>query len=90
MDILPNLYPGVVIHFHDIFWPEDYPVEWTERLYSEQYLLGVLLLFGAGYEILYSSKYVCLDRDLNARFSTLLDKSCGGGSLWMRFFKQGS
>jgi hypothetical protein len=90
MDILPNLHPGVLIHFHDIFWPEDYPREWIKRLYSEQYLLGVLLLFGAGYEILYSSQYVCLDRDLNARFSTLLDKSCGGGSLWMRFFKEWS
>jgi hypothetical protein len=90
MDILPNLYPGILIHFHDIFWPQDYPSQWAERLYNEQYLLGVLLLFGAGYEILYSSQYIGLDRDLKARFSALLDKSYGGGSLWIRFFGQGS
>ena len=84
MDILPNLYPGVVIHFHDIFWPEDYPAVWAERFYNEQYLLGVLLLFGSGYEILYSSSYVNLDPDLNRQFIKLLNKTPDGGSIWMR------
>ncbi len=84
LDILPNLRPGVLIHFHDIFLPDDYPSEWAERFYSEQYLLGVLLLFGSGYEILYSSKYVSLDPDLYKQFVTLLNKSPEGGSIWMR------
>jgi len=84
LDILPNLSPGVLIHFHDIFYPKDYPSEWAERFYNEQYLLGVLLLFGSGYEILYSSIYVSLDRELRGQFVTLLNKLPGGGSLWMR------
>ncbi len=84
LDILPNLRPGVLIHFHDIFLPDDYPSEWAERFYNEQYLLGVLLLFGSGYEILYSSKYVSLDPDLSRQFVTLLNKSPDGGSIWMR------
>jgi len=84
LDILPNLHAGVLVHFHDIFWPEDYPIEWTERFYSEQYLLGVLLLFGSGYEILYSSKYVSLDPGLRSQFRALLNRSPGGGSIWMR------
>jgi hypothetical protein len=84
LDVLPDLSPGVLIHFHDIFFPEDYPSEWAERFYSEQYLLGVLLLFGSGYEILYSSRYVRLDRELSGQFVTLLNKSPSGGSLWMR------
>jgi len=45
-DVLPRLKPGVLIHIHDIFWPDDYPPEWNWRLYSEQYLLGTLLLGG--------------------------------------------
>ena len=47
-DILPRIKPGVLIHIHDIFWPDDYPPEWKWRLYSEQYLLGALLLSGNG------------------------------------------
>ena len=90
LDILPNLHPGTVVHFHDIFWPDDYPDEWVHRMYNEQYLLGVLLLFGAGYEILYSSKYVSSDPDLRSEFETTLGRflpdkcGCGGGSFWMK------
>ena len=45
-DILPRLKPGVLVHVHDIFWPDDYPPEWSNRLYSEQYLLGAMMLGG--------------------------------------------
>jgi hypothetical protein len=44
MDILPNLKPGVLVGFHDIFLPYDYPAVWTNRLYAEQYLLAAWLL----------------------------------------------
>jgi len=90
MDILPNLNPGVVVHFHDICWPSDYPDSWKNRLYNEQYLLGVLLLFGTGYEILYASKYVSSDSDLRSEFEAVLRRSlpdrcgCEGSSLWMK------
>ncbi len=46
-DILPRLPPGVLVHLHDIFLPADYPAAWNGRLYSEQYLLGAMLLCGA-------------------------------------------
>ena len=44
MDILPSLKPGVLMHIHDIFLPDDYPVAWINRYYSEQYLLACYLL----------------------------------------------
>jgi predicted O-methyltransferase YrrM len=47
LDVLPRLKPGVVVHFHDIFLPNDYPPAWANRFYSEQYLLAVLLLAGS-------------------------------------------
>ena len=28
-EVLPRVAPGVWIHFHDIFWPLDYPAEWV-------------------------------------------------------------
>ncbi len=47
LDVLPRLRAGVVVHFHDIFWPYDYPPEWADRYYSEQYLLRLLPPFPA-------------------------------------------
>ena len=46
-EVLPSLPSGVIYGIHDIFLPNDYPVEWNERFYSEQYLLRWYLLGGA-------------------------------------------
>ena len=43
-DVLPRVRPGVLVHVHDVFLPNDYPPEWNDRLYSEQYLIGAMLL----------------------------------------------
>lgn len=45
-DILPVLAPGVLFGVHDIWTPDDYPVEWRDRWYNEQYLLEAYLLGG--------------------------------------------
>ncbi|OQY60180.1 MAG: hypothetical protein B6245_02925 [Desulfobacteraceae bacterium 4572_88] len=45
-DVIPRTVQGVYIHLHDIFWPFDYPDEWRKRMYSEQYVLGSMLLYG--------------------------------------------
>jgi hypothetical protein len=44
LEVLPRLKPGVLVHIHDIFLPDDYPPSWTGRLYSEQYILAAMLL----------------------------------------------
>jgi len=46
MDVLPRLKSGVLVHIHDIFWPDDYTPQWNKRLYSEQYVLGGMMLGG--------------------------------------------
>jgi hypothetical protein len=59
LEILPALRPGVLVHVHDIFWPADYPIEWAQRMYSEQYMLGMLLLFAEqSFEVLLPNAYV--------------------------------
>ena len=44
LEVLPNLPPGVLVQIHDIFLPYDYPREWAERYYAEQYVLSAFLL----------------------------------------------
>jgi hypothetical protein len=44
LEVLPRLQPGVLVHVHDVFLPWDYPAEWADRVYAEQYLLAMLLL----------------------------------------------
>jgi predicted O-methyltransferase YrrM len=46
LEILPRLKPGTLVHFHDILLPYDYPPQWANRWYSEQYLLACHLLGG--------------------------------------------
>jgi predicted O-methyltransferase YrrM len=57
LDILPTLPPGVIVHIHDIFLPDDYPESWDWRGYNEQ-LVAAPLVLSNGYEILFSSAYV--------------------------------
>jgi hypothetical protein len=51
--ILPTLKAGVYIHFHDIFYPFEYPKEWilSGRAWSEAYMLRAFLMNNADYEI---------------------------------------
>ena len=56
-EILPSLAKGVLVHFHDIFWPFEYPPEWTAegRAWNEAYLLRAFLQFNSHFEILFFS-----------------------------------
>ena len=47
-EVLPALRPGAIWGLHDILLPYDYPEEWRDRFYNEQYLLAAYLLGGAG------------------------------------------
>ena len=55
--VLPSLEPGVLIHIHDVFLPDDYPPEWGWRGYNEQ-LCVAPLIGGGAYRVLWSSHYV--------------------------------
>ncbi len=57
LDVLPRLHPGVVVHFHDVFWPYEYPRPWYVRgTYStEQYLLQAYLADNPAYRILFAA-----------------------------------
>ncbi len=68
LDILPRLKPGVVVHIHDVYLPEDYISGHVHRLWNEQYLLATALLFGvARFEILFPAWFVGRDPALRAQ-----------------------
>lgn len=54
LDVVPSLAPGVLIHFHDIFLPYEYPREWVvdgRLAWAEQYLLQAFLAFNQAFEV---------------------------------------
>jgi hypothetical protein len=66
-DILPQLSPGILVHVHDIFLPSDYPPQWNDRLYSEQYLLGAMLLCPEQpFRVVLPNFFVCTDAALGS------------------------
>lgn len=66
LDIIPTLQPGVLVHFHDIFLPIDYPPEFSHRYYSEQYLLAAYLLGGGGaVRVVFPSAFISNDPELS-------------------------
>ena len=54
LEVLPELSPGVLVHFHDVFLPWEYPRVWFERMgyyWAEQYLLQAFLAFNREFEV---------------------------------------
>jgi hypothetical protein len=54
LDVLPRLGSGVLVHFHDVFLPWEYPRTWAEDFglyWAEQYLLQAFLSLNEDYEI---------------------------------------
>jgi predicted O-methyltransferase YrrM len=91
LDILPRLRPGVLVQFHDIFLPYDYPPPWGKRYYSEQYLLAARLLAReSGLEILLPNAFISRDPELSQILNPLWDHPHlrgahrYGASLWIR------
>lgn len=83
-EILPRLKPGVKIHFHDIFYPFEYPEKWVYegRFWNEAYLLRAFLQYNHDFEIDLWNHYFTLNhRDM---FNETFDELPGGGSLWLR------
>lgn len=58
--ILPRLNPGVVVHFHDIPWPFEYPEHWIRsgRAWNEAYLVRSFLQFNSTFKILFFGPYL--------------------------------
>lgn len=86
-DILPRLRPGVLVHFHDVFWPFEYPADWVlqdNRSWNELYGLRAFLMYNRAFEIEFFGDffYQNFRAKIEADCPTMLNNS--GGSLWIR------
>ncbi|MBT8261658.1 MAG: class I SAM-dependent methyltransferase [Bacteroidia bacterium] len=83
-EILPILKPGVWIHFHDIFYPFEYPKGWVYggRNWNENYFLRAFLMNNNDYEIRLFPHYLHLHRkDVFTEMPlAYLNK---GGNIWL-------
>lgn len=83
-EILPCLKSGVLIHFHDIFYPFEYPKEWVYegKNWNEDYILKAFLMYNEKFEIRLFSEY--LHRHHKEAFAglPLTDKN-HGGNFWI-------
>ncbi|MCZ8539210.1 hypothetical protein [Psychrobacillus psychrodurans] len=62
-EILPKLKPGVRIHFHDIFYPFEYPEKWIfeGRFWNRAYLLRAFLQYNQDFIIDLWNNYLILE-----------------------------
>jgi predicted O-methyltransferase YrrM len=91
LEVLPSLRPGVVVHFHDVFLPYEYPREWFERgtYLSEQYLLQAYLSENPAWEIVFAAHatYRADRKRLASLLPALDDPPAGKGgpsAFWIR------
>ena len=88
LEILPSLKPGVWVHVHDIFFPNDYPAEWIleRRLaLNEQYLLEAFLSFSNAYDVELANHWLSLDySDALTALYPEASAMTTASSFWMR------
>jgi predicted O-methyltransferase YrrM len=95
-NVLPSLKPGVIIHFHDIMWPFEYPRLWFEygRAFNEAYMLKSFLQYNSNFEIIYFNSYLaCYHIEtLRQKLPLCLEKPSailteGNCSIWLQRVK---
>ena len=90
LEVLPRLQPGVLVHFHDIFLPLDYPPEWVmkeHRFWNEQYLLQAFLAFNRAFEVIWAGSFMHQSHSdtLKKAFSHYEPRTVTPGSFWTRY-----
>jgi len=91
LEILPRLKRGVIVHFHDIYLPYDYPQFMCNRYYSEQYGLAMYLLANPQkYEPILPNYFISEDKELAELIAPIWDHENlkyakrHGSSFWIR------
>ncbi len=85
-EILPILAHGVHVHFHDIFYPFEYPQEWLleGKAWNEQYILRAFLEYNNNFKIVLFNTYLesIYETKIKSRFPLLYKNT--GGSIWLK------
>jgi predicted O-methyltransferase YrrM len=89
LGVLPRLHSGVLVHFHDVFLPYDYPRLFFELggHFSEQYLLAAMLTGNDEWEVVLAAHALWRDRPdalTDAIPSLRHPGPVGPSSFWLR------
>ncbi len=89
-ELLPRLAPGVLVHFHDVPYPFEYPLEWFRQGFSwnEPYILRAFLQYNSRFRIRFWNDFMM---SFHAETIQELMPLCTvphshgvGGSLWLQ------
>jgi hypothetical protein len=84
--LLPCLPTGTLVHVHDVFIPYDYPEEYRQRLYTEQYVLQALLCHSPRYRVVFATYFMTCQypEAMRSAFGDVVGRAPehGGASLW--------
>lgn len=83
LNVLPRLADGVVVHVHDVFWPEDYPQGWVRAGFgwNEQYLVQAFLAGNGRAHVLALNRWLAR-RHPDAVAAALGPVALDGSSVW--------
>jgi predicted O-methyltransferase YrrM len=85
-EILPRLAPGVIVHFHDMFWPFEYPRKWVveeNRSWNELYAVRLMLTNNQNWKVIMFNHYMAqFERELIEKTWPAFYKN-PGGALWI-------
>jgi hypothetical protein len=88
LDVLPTLADGVLVHFHDIFLPWEYPRHWVldvGRYWAEQYLLQAFLSMNPSYEVVFAAHALLHARhELFERLFPSFHPGANPSAFWIR------
>lgn len=89
LEVLPRLKPGVIVHIHDIFLPQEYPRQWVmenRRFWNEQYLLQAFLACNDCFEILWAGNYMYQNysQEIESAFPASCEEERLPGSFWIK------
>jgi len=94
LETVPALAQGVVVHIHDVFTPDDYPVEWSHRrwFWTEQYVVEALLTHNPRLEVVLSVHHLLMRHPERLREACPVPPGRVPGpipcSLWLRTTEQ--
>ncbi len=89
-NILPQLSPSVYIHFHDIFYPFEYPKDWIYegRAWNEAYMLRTFLQYNDEFRIVLMNTFMQYFHEEFFQEKMPLCLKNPGGSIWIRKGKE--
>lgn len=86
--ILPILKSGVYVHFHDIYYPYEYPKDWMINKrwsWNEEYFIRAFLMYNNQFKVILSNLYLyTYDKKIFDDLRQYVKIPYGGAAIWLK------